>query len=524
MSRFCSLDERPFVSWLPVDTQRQGASLDASVSRVHFLDEQARNRRVSRSVAALVIMSLFISGIPLSVFISPALILLAALIAYVADIFATVPSGVWSSLHDAAFILPETWKAIRSDDVDIPWLNMLWLMLVPGTVAICLMWLFVRILFRRVGVGGALRRMGAREPSSSPSDTRMVNLVDEIAVSAGVPAPRVLIIDADEPNATAIGLTMDRATIVVSTGLVSKLSRDEAQALIAHVMSSVGNGDLRIAAAILSALQTWGAVSLLIDTPLGPTSRRKLGGVVRNAAGAIRGKLDLEDAESSLDALLDGNIQSDDFTAATDIDLIASSDSHPLVQLFVTVPLLLTMGVASIAARTATMVFTLLISGPWIGLLWRSRRRLADAGAVQLTRNPDALADALRKLFTTDVRIPGATPINFLFPVWDKAVDKDQTRTDISATLLRMHPEQSKRLADVTRLGARITGELPARSKTSLLEVVREVPGFTKMLLTVLLMLSGMIVVNLIAVSCGMMAAWWLMKVVFVKLPGWIRD
>ena len=120
------------------------------------------------------------------------------------------------------------------------------------------MWIFVRILFRKVGVGGALRRLGARAPSSSASERRLVNLVEEMAVSAGVPAPNVMVIDADEPNAAAIGLSMESATIVVSTGFLSKLSRDEAQAIIAHVISSVGNGDLRIPAAIQSVLQTWG--------------------------------------------------------------------------------------------------------------------------------------------------------------------------------------------------------------------------------------------------------------------------
>jgi Zn-dependent protease with chaperone function len=516
-----------FYLGIPVDIDEEREPVAASARRVHFLDEQARNRRVSRSVAGLVVVSLFVSGIPLSVFISPALIVLAALFAYVADVFTTVPPEVWDALHDAAFMLPETWRAIRSDTVDMPWRNILLLLLVPGTVAISVMWLFVRILFRKVGVGGALRRLGARAPSSSASERRLVNLVDEIAVSAGVPAPGVMVIDTDESNVAAIGLSMESATIVVSTGLMSRLSRDEAQAIIAHVMSSVGNGDLRIASAILSVLQTWGAVSLLIDTPLGPSSRRTLGRVTRNAIRAAQGTVDLEDAESSLDGLLFGSLESDDFTSATDTEAIMTSGSHPLFDLFVTVPLLLTMGIASIAARAAIMLFTLLVSGPWIALLWRSRRRLADAGAVQLTRNPDALAGALQKLFTADVKIPGATPVNFLFPVWDKDVDKDQTRTDVSAALLRMHLDQEKRLKDAARLGARIvnraTDDGKQQKPSAALEILREIPGFVKLLLIVLLLIGGMFAVNLVAVSCAMMAAWWLMKVAFVKVPGWIK-
>ena len=501
-----------------------------AIRRVHFLDEQARNRRISRLVAGLVVAALFVSGLPLSVFISPALVLIAVGAAYVADIFTTVPASVWDSLHKIVFLLPETWNAVRSDAVSVPWRTIFWLLVAPGTIAICIIWIFVRITFRRAGVGGVLRRIGAREPSTSGAERRLVNLVEEIAVSAGVNPPRVMVVDADEPNAVAIGLHIDDATIIVSTGLLSQLSRDEAQAIIAHVVSSVGNGDLRIAAAILSAIHAWGFVSLLIDTPLGATSRTTLSRVVKTSIDAARGDFNRLEAEETLESLQQGSTAMTDLMTATDIDTIASSTRHPLVDLFVTVPLLLTMGVASIAARTVVLLFTLLVSGPWIAVLWRSRRRLADASAVQLTRNPDALGGALQKLFAADVRIPGATSVNFLFPVWDRNVDKDQTRTDISAVMLRMHLDQEKRLTQIRKLGARTlrpddqpSEGKPASRRAKALEYLRDIAQLLKGLAIVLVLLAGMMGVNLIAVSCAMMAAWWILKIALVTVPGWIR-
>ncbi len=188
------------------------------------------------------------------------------------------------------------------------------------------------------------------------------------------------------------------------------------------------------------------------------------------------------------------------------------------------------MGVASIAARTVVLLFTLLVSGPWIAVLWRSRRRLADASAVQLTRNPDALGGALQKLFAADVRIPGAISVNFLFPVWDRNVDKDQTRTDISAVMLRMHLDQEKRLKQIRKLGARTlrpddqpSEGKPASRRAKALEYLRYIAQLLKGLAIVLVLLAGMMGVNLIAVSCAMMAAWWILKIALVTVPGWIR-
>ena len=72
-------------------------------------------------------------------------------------------------------------------------------------------------------------------------------------------------------------------------------------------------------------------------------------------------------------------------------------DLHPLVLLFGYLPLLVTVGLAAIAAK-AIIWLTVLLMGPFVSGLWRTRRKLADATAVQLTRYPGALAQAYRAL------------------------------------------------------------------------------------------------------------------------------
>jgi Zn-dependent protease with chaperone function len=95
----------------------------------------------------------------------------------------------------------------------------------------------------------------------------------------------------------------------------------------------------------------------------------------------------------------------DDLFEHTDITEITR---RPLARaMFVDVPLYLTLGVSAIASKAAIALFTLLLFGPWVALLWRSRRRLADATAVQLTRNPDALVRAIREMEGRNVAVEG---------------------------------------------------------------------------------------------------------------------
>ena len=63
-------------------------------------------------------------------------------------------------------------------------------------------------------------------------------------------------------------------------------------------------------------------------------------------------------------------------------------------------------------AGKAIIWLTVFVMSPFVSLLWRIRRKLADATAVQLTRQPDALADGLRKLAGMNVKVPGEGSIH----------------------------------------------------------------------------------------------------------------
>lgn len=417
---------------------------------VHFQEEQRRHRRSSAVSAALVVVVLAVSGIPLSIVISPFLIAAAAIPAYLVDLAFDVPHAVTGWLDRAFNLLPTMWSAVQHRDVDMPWDWLTALFVYPGLVVTLLLWAVVRVIFRRTGVGGVLRRMKVRPPRPGDlAEERLANLVQEVAIAAGVPPPRVMLIDAKSTNVGAAGLTINDATVVVTRGFVDRLSRDEQQAVIAHVVASIGNGDLTLAAEILTLIQVWGLVSLMLEAPLVPMPRASLRLVARTARDTLRGGADPRSRELAVDTMMAGNtfesIDSDEFEAPP--------DAHPLVALFLYLPMLVTVGLAAIAAK-AIIWLTVFIMAPAISALWRARRKLADATAVQLTRHPDALAQAYRTMAGRNMKVPGAVAVHFLFPVWHPDVDQDHSRPDVTSLLLHMQLPLEPRLRRLERMGA----------------------------------------------------------------------
>ena len=102
---------------------------------VHFLEEQRRHRRTSAVSAAMVVVVLAVSGIPLSVLISPILVAAAAVPVYLADLVFDVPEAVTGWLDRLFHLLPTGWSAIRRSDVDLPWGLLVALFVLPGFLA-----------------------------------------------------------------------------------------------------------------------------------------------------------------------------------------------------------------------------------------------------------------------------------------------------------------------------------------------------------------------------------------------------
>ncbi|MEX2500864.1 MAG: M48 family metalloprotease, partial [Trueperaceae bacterium] len=122
----------------------------------------------------------------------------------------------------------------------------------------------------------ALAAAGARK-ASRDEHRYLVNVSEAVALGAGVPAPRVFVIDDPSPNAFATGRDPSRAAVAFTTGLIELLDRQELEGVIAHELAHVRNYDVRFLS-LLAA--TVGALLVVRDLVLRWAffGRRRAGG------------------------------------------------------------------------------------------------------------------------------------------------------------------------------------------------------------------------------------------------------
>jgi Zn-dependent protease with chaperone function len=422
------------------------------IDRVHFLDDQRRNRRRSRRFVVFAIVAVALSGIPLCVIVAPLLLGILIAVLHLADLVAPLPAPVWDQVRDVVFALPEAWSLLRGRPSDVSWSSVALVYVLPGAMLMLLAWPFILGLARRSGTGTMLTRLASRDLDVTVlSERQLSNVVEEMAIAAGVRPPNVRIIESGAVNAVAVGLRSDDATILATTGFLEKLDRHERQAIVAHLTGSVGNGDLEIGAVILSVFATWGLIALLLEAPFSVRRRAMLRRIVRVVAA--RRAVDDDESRDVFDVLLAGSAW--DMSMIDDIyEIHPRSVPNALAIMFIQLPLIAVLGLASITARMSAALYTALGLGPWLAAMWRARRRLADASAVQLTRNPTALAHAVRTLDGCDVAIPGGWVAYFLFPVWMPITAQTANQTEAASNIVGMRLETEPRIESIVALGA----------------------------------------------------------------------
>jgi len=88
------------------------------------------------------------------------------------------------------------------------------------------------------------------------------NVVESIAVAAGIPKPKVYVVNDPAPNAFATGKDPERASVAVTTGLLQKMNRDELEGVVAHELAHIRNYDIRV---MTVAVATAGAIAVITD-------------------------------------------------------------------------------------------------------------------------------------------------------------------------------------------------------------------------------------------------------------------
>ncbi|MDQ4065688.1 MAG: M48 family metallopeptidase [Actinomycetota bacterium] len=104
--------------------------------------------------------------------------------------------------------------------------------------------------------------MSRAAPADQASYAQLHNIVEGLSIAAGIPKPRVYVVDDPAPNAFATGRSPEHAAIAVTTGLLAKLDRDELEGVIAHELSHVKNRDTLV---MTIAVTLVGVIVLLAD-------------------------------------------------------------------------------------------------------------------------------------------------------------------------------------------------------------------------------------------------------------------
>jgi Zn-dependent protease with chaperone function len=310
------------------------------------------------------------------------------------------------------------------------------LMLLPGIIIAFVLWIGVLTLFRRGGVGGTLASLNAREPNRNDlKELQLIDVVEEMAIAAGLPAPKLMLVDSPGANAAAIGTSPADARLVISRRLLDDLNRDQLEALLGQLIGSIGNGDLRVAFMVTSVFETCGLLVTLINSPFGRESRGILWRILRYGFSRSSGDAAHAAEADAVASLLSRSLE----MGKGDIERFWDSAEQKRslwrkVVRTVFFPIFFT----NIAIELTLGFFLNVLLGPCMALVWRTRRYLADASAVQLTRNPDALATALQTLNQDSTAIPGSVWASHLFVLNPKGDSSARTSMQPNQDQMRL--------------------------------------------------------------------------------------
>src|SRR5262249_11520640 len=200
-----------------------------------FFKAQKRNRRATWRMSALGAFAALIMGIPLTLALTPLLYGVMLVAADIINYFSPLPAEFWQNVNAIARLGQHVGDYFFNHRGTLDPQQLLWalgLSLLPGMVLTLVLWLCMLALFRRGGVGGAVASLNAREPNQGDlKELQLADAAQEMAIAAGLPAPKLMLLDSPGANAAAIGTSAQDARLVISRRLLDDLTREQLQAL-----------------------------------------------------------------------------------------------------------------------------------------------------------------------------------------------------------------------------------------------------------------------------------------------------
>ena len=280
----------------------------------------------------------------------------------------------------------------------------------PYATAAAALWIVIAYFFHQ----NMIDAVTGGEDVTRKQQPRLYNLLENLCVSRGIPMPKLKIMESDARNAFASGLNQRQYAVTVTTGLLKALDDQELEAVLGHELTHIRNGDVQL---MVTAVIIAGVVGFF-----GELFFRMFTNLSWNSSGSS---------------------SSSRSSSSSSSDSKSKGGGGAIIVVILAVVLILLAWLLSQVVKLA---------------LSRSRELLADAGSVELTKNPDAMISALRKIENRG-ELPGATSA-----VMELCIDNPR---EGFADLFATHPSVESRVqALVKYAGGRDSGRLALPSDT----------------------------------------------------------
>ncbi|MGY3238804.1 MULTISPECIES: M48 family metalloprotease [unclassified Bradyrhizobium] len=284
----------------------------------------------------------------------------------------------------------------------------------PFATAGAIAWIVIAYFFHQSMIDAVT---GGRDVTRQ-EEPRLYNLLENLCISRGITMPKLKIMDSPALNAFATGLNPRQYAVTVTTGLLKALNDQEIEAVLGHELTHIRNGDVQlmvVAVIIAGVVGFFGELFFRLFTNLSWSS----GGGSWSS----------------------GSSSSSSSRSSSSSNDNKNSGGGAIIVIIIAVVLIVVAWLVSQVVKLA---------------LSRSREYLADAGSVELTKNPDAMISALRKIEGRG-ELPGATSA-----VMEMCLDNPREGfSDLFAT----HPSVQSRVDALVKFaGGHDPGPLPPPS------------------------------------------------------------
>ena len=408
--------------------------------REDFFDAVARRRRTAWRVMAVCGIAYVVLAVVMSLLLAPLLYGIMGLVLDLLNLLFPTPDLL---AYAGGLVGPII------DNLDKPevlsnteWTTVVGLASLPGLV---LMALVARMVARAVGHSAlfdAHQPLGCTPASGQLNEVQFANVLEEMAIAALIPPPRVVIVSGGA-NAAAVGWDSRQTTVVVGDALLGLLNRQQMQGIAAHLIAAIADDDMKIGRITASVL---GVFALLARLSFNLMDRDAFASNAR-----IIRALALPTTNSQAVVL---TYLGDPFTQTTPQNNTSSTEGLGWKE-WLLMPLI---GPVWFSGFLGALVSTMLLT-PVIGWAWQQRKYMADATAVRLTREADGLSTALATLGKAQTTLLAGAWANHLC-----VLAPQQAATTIVPTF----PSVARRLQALARLGGSHQAEASPGAKSPL--------------------------------------------------------